>query len=188
MREKNDYYPTSPEILEVLMEKEKFAGNIFEPACGDGELSQVLINKGRKVDSSDLIDRGFGKCGQDFLKYNGKKYDNIITNPPYKLSTQFILKAKEVAKKKIAFLLYTTFLEAQGRYEMFQDKRFGLKVVYQFSERITLYPGKIKTKGDINGMKAFAWFIWEKGYKEKPTIEWIAPRTKFLITEKYVRN
>ena len=33
--------------------------------------------------SSDLIDRGFG-VQHDFLKTN-KKFDNIVTNPPFNL-------------------------------------------------------------------------------------------------------
>ena len=54
---------------------------------------------------------------------------------------------------------------------MFQDKDYPLKTVYQFSKRVTLYKDGVKMKN--SGMIAYAWYVWEKGYDGKPTIEWI---------------
>ena len=73
-REKHDFYAT-PEIATLsLLDKEKFTGNIWECACGDGAISKVLINNGYQVISDDLVDRGFGNTGLDFLKerFGGK--------------------------------------------------------------------------------------------------------------------
>ena len=55
--EEHDYYTTEPKALELLLELEEFSKNIWEPACGEGHLSEVLIEKGFNVLSSDLIDR-----------------------------------------------------------------------------------------------------------------------------------
>ena len=82
-RNKNDFYPTPPEATLALLNKQKFEGNIWECACGDGAISKILIDEGYDVYSSDLIDRNYGDVGLDFLESN-KKYDNIITNPPFK--------------------------------------------------------------------------------------------------------
>lgn len=62
-RVENDFYPT-PEIATVLLlENEKFEGEIWEPACGDGAMSTVIERYGYPVKSTDLIDRGYGRGG-----------------------------------------------------------------------------------------------------------------------------
>jgi hypothetical protein len=62
---------------------EHFEGTIWEPACGDGAISKVLEAAGYDVISTDLIDRGFGQGGVDFLKTTKALGRNIVTNPPY---------------------------------------------------------------------------------------------------------
>ena len=168
-REENDFYPTPTYAVEELLRREKFNGNIWECACGEGDISEVLIKNGFDVISTDLIDRGYGKQ-LDFLKSNIQS-DNIITNPPYKLALQFILKAKQQSNSKIAMFLKTVFLESTSRYEMFQDAEYPLKTIYQFSKRVSLYKNGKKMKN--SGMIAYAWYVWDKDYKGKPTIEWI---------------
>jgi 2-polyprenyl-3-methyl-5-hydroxy-6-metoxy-1,4-benzoquinol methylase len=56
-REVNDFYPTSPEYTEALLAVHKFHGSIWEPACGAGDMSQVLEEHGYTVYSSDLYSR-----------------------------------------------------------------------------------------------------------------------------------
>jgi len=107
-REENDFYPTPPSGILPFLEKEKFEGNIWECACGDGAISKVLIDKGYDVYSSDLINRDYGETGLDFLETN-KKYDNIITNPPFKLSLPFVYKALESVNKKVLFYVELLF-------------------------------------------------------------------------------
>jgi len=168
-RQEDDFYPTPDYAVEELLKREEFMGNIWECACGDGAISKVLENHGYVVISSDLIDRGFGH-NEDFL-LSLAKCDNIITNPPYKNALEFILKAKEQSKYKIAMFLKTVFLESEKRKSMFRDTEYALKTVYQFSKRVSLYKCGIKMKN--SGMIAYAWYVWEKGYVGKPTIEWI---------------
>ena len=57
------------------------------------------------------------------------------------------------------------------RFEMFSDKEFPLKTMYQFSKRVTLYKDGKKMKN--SGMIAYAWFVWDRNYVGKPSIEWI---------------
>lgn len=56
----HDFYPTPPEAVRALLSVETFEGSIWEPACGDGAISKVLLDAGHEVVSSDLIDRGYG--------------------------------------------------------------------------------------------------------------------------------
>ena len=65
-RNKHDFYPT-PEIATVrFLEAERFEGEIWEPACGDGAMSRVIERYGYRVKSTDLIDRGYGEGGVNF--------------------------------------------------------------------------------------------------------------------------
>lgn len=169
-REKDDFYPTPRYAVEELLKREKFKGNIWECACGEGDISEVLKSNGYSVYSSDLIDRGYGDGNVDFLKEN-QLFSNIITNPPYKNALEFVLASKKQSTNKIAMFLKTVFLESEKRKAMFEDKEFPLKTVYQFSKRVTLYKNGEKMKN--SGMIAYAWYVWEKGYCGKPTIEWI---------------
>jgi hypothetical protein len=168
-REKDDFYPTPAYAVEELLKRESFAGNIWECACGEGDISKVLINNGYDVRSSDIINRGYGVV-EDFIN-SDYTADNIITNPPFKDALQFILLAKKRSSKKIAMFLKTVFLESEQRKAMFQDTTYQLKTVYQFSKRVTLYKDGVKMKN--SGMIAYAWFVWDKDYVGKPTIEWI---------------
>lgn len=67
-REANDYYATEPKAVELLLEQETFAPKIWEPACGEGHISEVLRKHGHEVYSTDLIDRGYGQGGIDFFQ------------------------------------------------------------------------------------------------------------------------
>lgn len=168
-RELEDFYPTPSYAVEELLKREVFSGSIWECACGDGAISKVFKKKGFEVCSTDLVDRGYGGT-LNFLHSNFIA-DNIITNPPYKLSLDFVLHAKKLSNRKIAMFLKTVWLESESRYDMFQDEKFPLKTVYQFSKRVTLYKGGIKMKN--SGMIAYAWYVWDRDYTGKPTIEWI---------------
>ena len=110
-RVRNDFYPTPPEATYKLLEKEKLTDKIYECACGDGAMSKVLIEKGYDVYSSDLIDRGYGDVGIDFLKSNRTEFNTILTNPPFNLSTEFTLKALELTQRYVIFLNKLSFLE-----------------------------------------------------------------------------
>ncbi len=168
-REKDDFYPTPPYATQALLGRESFDGINWEPACGDGSISKVLIQNGLHVFSSDIIDRGYG-VKADFFQRNDN-VENIITNPPYKYALDFVNHAKKRSDKKIAMFLKTVFLESEKRKEMFSDKEYPLKIIYQFSKRVSLYKDGKKMKN--SGMIAYAWFVWDKEYIGKPTIEWI---------------
>ena len=143
-RQEQDYYPTHPQITRLLLERESFSGTIWECAVGEGHMSEVLINDGGyDVISTDLIDRNYGISGIDFLDDESIKsfgmVDNVITNPPLKLALPFILQAKKVAKKKIAMLGTTTFLDGIERYKkLWCDTDFPLKVIYQILDQLLI--------------------------------------------------
>jgi len=52
-RQESDFYPTPPETTEPLFKFEKFDGNVWECASGDGSMSKV-IEKYNPCFSSDI--------------------------------------------------------------------------------------------------------------------------------------
>jgi hypothetical protein len=166
----NNFYPTPPEATRALMDKEVFDGTIWEPACGDGAMVRVFEEYGHKnIISTDLIDRGFGISPHDFLT-SDLRADNVITNPPFKISEEFVRKALASSTKKVAMLQKIQFLEGQKRKILFAET--PLKAVYVFSKRINFY--REGQQADYStSMMAFAWYVWEHGYAGEPVIRWI---------------
>lgn len=170
-RETNDYYATEPKAVELLCEIEKFKNNILEPSCGEGHISEVLKKEGYNVISRDLIDRGYGEVA-DFLSNDNKEWNgDIITNPPYKYAKEFVEKSLKIIPNgnKVAMFLKLTFLEGKGRRELFKNN--PPKTVWVSSSRL-----KCAINGDFDSCggsaTAYAWFIWEKGYKGDTVIKW----------------
>ncbi len=166
-----DFYPTPRWATQALVDHESFKGTVWEPACGDGAMSEVLEENGLRVFSSDLHVRGFGKSGVDFLKYDTGVWPNIITNPPYNLAGEFVLRALKKSEKKVSLLLRLAFLEGAARQQNIFQKT-PLARVWVFSERVTFYPkGEERASG---GTTAYAWFVWEHGHVGSPEIKWIS--------------
>ena len=87
-----------------------------------------------EIISTDLIDRGYGQGGIDFLTYDyGRKFDVVITNPPFKLAKEFVQKGLEISNDKVIMLLKIQFLESKSRKEFLENS--PLKYVNVFSER-----------------------------------------------------
>ena len=166
-REKNDFYATPEESTEKLLRVTSFRGRIYEPCCGQGHISEVLVKHGYEVFSSDLVDRGYGTPRVDFLMET-QKYDNIVTNPPFKNALEFAERALELSRYKVALLLKLSFLEGVARRNFF--KRYPPEKVWVFSQRQALMKNGEPHSG---GMLALAWFIWSKGNIESPTIGWV---------------
>lgn len=167
--EKDNYYATPAEGTRALLAVEKFEGTIWEPACGEGHISKVLIENGHHVISTDLVDRGYGQSRVDFLMEYATKVPNIITNPPFKNATDFIKKALELSTHKVAFLLRLQALEGAGRAEIYQKGH--LSRVHVFKRRLTL----LKNGSPIDGtsMLAMAWFVFDHDYTGKTELNWI---------------
>ena len=170
-----DYYATEPRAVELLLEQEQFASTIWEPACGEGHISNVLQEHGYEVISTDLIDRGFGNGGVDFLSCTAPITDapcDVITNPPYKYSTEFAEHALELIEdgQKMAMFLKLTFMESKKRKPFFQ--KYPPRTVYVSSGRLTCgFNGQFH----VHSAKAiaYAWYVWEKEFKGDPVIKWI---------------
>ena len=135
-REVHDFYATSPKAIDALLSKEELPKNIWECACGGGHLSEVLEKYGYSVTSTDLVDRGYGVGGVDFLKQAAMFDGDIVTNPPYKYAKEFIEKALKLipSGNKVAMFLKVQFLEGKARKKLFSEH--PPKIIYVSSSRL----------------------------------------------------
>jgi hypothetical protein len=173
-RETHDFYPTHPAATRALLTVEAFDGPIWEPACGDGAMSRVLIEAGHDVVSSDLIDRGYGEGGRDFLMEWAPRAPHIVTNPPFRWAREFGDRALLLTRSpggKVALFLRLAFLEGIERQRWFAHT--PLARVWVMSRRVPMARGKQAGADDGHGVIAFAWFVWEHGHHGAPTLGWL---------------
>ena len=175
-RETNDFYATDPKALELFLDKInkdgiKLHDNIWECACGTGNLSKVLEKRGYNVFSTDLVDRGFGLDRVNFLE-TIVKFTDILTNPPYKYALDFVKHSLDILEDGYyaIFFLKIQFLEGKARKNFFEN--YPPKYVYVHSER-----QKCAINNDFSKVNSsavcYCWFIWQKGWKGEPIIRWI---------------
>ena len=124
-------------------------------------MSKPLAEYFSTIDSSDLVDYGFGSQ-QNFLTamYCTRNYDWIITNPPFVLAESFIGKALDIAREGVAMLVRTSFIEGVGRYNnLFRDR--PPTICAQFVERVPMVKGRVdrsaSTATSSGSEIAFAW-------------------------------
>lgn len=172
-REEHDYYATQPIAAEWLMRLEPLDKNIWECACGEGHLSKPLMSAGHNVRSTDLINRGFGEGGIDFLAQTEPFDGDIVTNPPYKYASEFIEHALSLVTEghKVCMFLKIQFLEGKARRKMFE--RTHPKTIWVSSTRIrTAMNGDFEKYCRTGGAVAYGWYVWEKGYTGETTLKW----------------
>lgn len=173
-RENNDYYATEPKAIKILLEQEEFK-DIWECACGEGHLAEEIKKENKLSKASDLINRGYGEIGIDFLKYSHSWGGDIITNPPYKYAKEFCEHAIEIVRvgDKVAMFLKVQFLEGKARKKMFQ--KYPPKTIYVSSSRLLCAKnGKFQEMIDGGGSAvSYAWFVWQKGYVGDTILKWV---------------
>ena len=172
-RSKLDYYGTDPRSTKALLKVETFQHEVWEPCAGHHLMVNVLREAGYHVLATDIAEYdGVQHAKMDFLNIEGEWDGDIITNPPYGLSTDFAVKALELVKPgaKVAMFLRTLFLEGNKRYEkLFKEN--PPKYVYVFTNRQVSDKGDDFNKGSA---VSYSWFVWVKGYQGPTEIRWIS--------------
>ena len=141
-------------------------------------MSKVLEEHFGRVISSDKFDYGYGLL-HDYLGdgWPQQPVDWVITNPPFRLAEEFVLKSMRIARHGVAILARTVFIESIGRYErIFRDKppsKFA-----QFTERVPMVQGRLDKKAST--ATGYSWIVWEKSYVGEPKLVWVPPCRKAL--------
>jgi hypothetical protein len=183
-RDSLDDFPTPPWATRALIEHvvdDKAALSkmlCFEPACGVGHMSKVLSEYFGEVRSSDIHPYGYGDV-RDFLAtpFETHACDWVITNPPFRLGEQFVLRALKVARRGVAILARTVFIESVGRYENVFRQTPPTKFA-QFTERVPMVKGRLDRKAST--ATGYGWLVWEKGNPFPPCLMWVPPCRKSL--------
>lgn len=176
----NDYYATNPqtvqEFLNLTWKDFENVKVIWENACGEGHLSDVLKEYfDCKIVDTDLVDRDYCEQTVDFLNSDfNPDADLIITNPPFSLINDFITIGLQKTKRYLVYLCKIQMLESVKRKEILENS--PLKYVYVHSNRQATW--KNGEPLDPKGKKwattmCLAWFVWDKEYKGEPIIRFL---------------
>ena len=118
----DEFYTPSIAVEMILPYIPYHVSRIWEcTAIKESKIVQVLRDAGYSVISTH-IDNGF-----DFLKHEPADYDLIVTNPPYSIKEDFLLRAFAL-KKPFMFLFPITTLEGVKRHKMFRENGIQLLI------------------------------------------------------------
>jgi hypothetical protein len=179
-----DDFPTPPWATRALIEHILGTDNVrgltcLEPAAGRGYMARPLNEYFSDVDAADAYNYGVYPL-RDFLTYpyESQSHDWVITNPPFRLAEEFVKRSLFVAKRGVAILARTVFLESVGRYNSI-FRHSPPSIFSQFSERVPMVKGRVDPKAST--ATGYAWFIWDKMEDGiSPKLTWIPPCRKVL--------
>jgi hypothetical protein len=167
----DDLYETPSCATEALLRAERLPALLWEPAAGYGAIVDVLRAHGHKVLASDIADYGIPThfAGRDFLLESKApaSCEGIVTNPPFKLATEFARHAVKLVPY-VALLLRIQFLESTKRTDVLEHS--GLARVWVFRNRLPRmhrhnWDGPRSTQA-----QAFCWFVWERDHQGPATL------------------
>jgi hypothetical protein len=178
-----DDFPTPPWATRALIEHVIGTTSLgeltcLEPACGAGHMAKVLREYFQEVRCSDAHPYGYGPV-RDYLTfpYETNAVDWVITNPPFRLAEEFVLRSMMVARVGVAMLVRTVFLESVGRYNrLFRDNpptKFA-----QFVERVPMVKGRLDEKATT--ATGYAWLVWQHAATDTSRVVWIPPCRRVL--------
>lgn len=187
-----DFFPTPPWATRALCEHVlpyavgrrpgAVEGTVWEPACGAGDMARPLAEYFAHVHASDVHPYGHGEVA-DFLWPSLDRgtsaadgpVDWVITNPPFRLGLQFVLRARRVARAGVAMLVRMAFLESIERYEgLFRQHPPTIGI---FTERVPMFRGRLDPAGST--ATAYVWLVWSRDVPPKAPL-WIPPCRKTL--------
>lgn len=175
-----DFYRSPWGVIDPLINHfpDLSAGAVYEPAAGDGRLTDQLIDHGCKVIASDLNTWGQvsgvegDACphitpGIDFLELDslpaGTRW--LVANPPYVLAQQFAEHALHLGAERVHLLLKASFLNAKHRNDL---RERLVKPLIQMG-RLKMLPPGVKDKG-MTPTLDFAWFTFQQQSVNKPVM------------------
>ena len=143
-----------------------------EPAANRGHMVAPLREYFARVEASDVHDYGAGFEQRDYLfGLDPEPVDFTITNPPFRLAEEFIIRMRRTSTVGCAVIVRSAFLEGVGRYR----RLFSVappSLILQFSERVVMHKGRLSQGGST--ATAYAWLVWLTGFYGTE-LRWIAP-------------
>jgi hypothetical protein len=180
-RKERDFYPTEPWVTRALCQAVDLRGDprkigyghVWEPACGNGRMAKVLDEAGYWVIATDITDYGYGSSGIDFLECQPKRtapswFGAIVTNPPFNLAVQFILRALALTKETggtVAILQRHEFDAPRSNHPLFQPP-FAAKLILHKRPRWS-------DDGKAGPRFPYAWYLWDWRHQGPPILRYL---------------
>jgi hypothetical protein len=143
----------------------------WEPACGELHMAKVLAEFCDQVRASDVFRYSAEHELIDFTLTGSTEpeVDLIVTNPPFAAAEAFIATALGRARRAVAMLVRSAFLEGGGRHE----RLFAVTPpthVLQFVERVVMLEGRLVRANEpdpftqdgrsVRSATAYCWLVW----------------------------
>jgi hypothetical protein len=169
-RHEHDWYQEPPWCSRRLFEAEPFTGAVLDPCCGGGNIVEAARAHGHPAHGTDIADRGYGETGIDFLAGTLDRVDNVVCNPPFKVAPQFVARALELARYKVAIIFPTARLNAARWLQALPLAR-----VWLLTPRPSMPPGEVILRGEKpgNGKEDFCWVVLEHGHRGPAAMHWL---------------
>lgn len=174
-RKPSDFYPTPFDVTESIMPVVNtmlFPGaRIWEPCCGDMDMTRVLEWHGYEVTSTDLRDTGQGISGFDFLNDDPEEKwgwipepDMIVMNPPFSLAEDFIRRALQYTPR-VACLMKIDYWNAARRSKLWQENMPKLFLP------LTWRPAFLAKERGNSPLMNCAWCVWNDSGEDFCAVE-----------------
>ena len=192
-----DFFPTPPWATRALLQRvfpvlsigTTHCRSVWEPACGEGHMSEVLREGFPHIYATDIHDYGtsyqdrlYDFLGDDYApSVKPGRYDWIITNPPFgDNAAEFVLRALDYARYGVAMFVRSQWaVEGIGRYEsLFRDRPPNL--FCPFVERVNLCKGRWEPDGST--LTSYSWLVWCPSGAEYERVFRIPPGCREALT------
>jgi len=180
----HNFYGTEPAATHAVMRflKQHWGKEepirVWEPFCGKGAMSEVMreYNYVHGVISTDLVDRGYGTGGVDFLQVDALPrtskgvYDTIITNPSFEDTFDFFNHAVTLGVQRMVFLM-----KAQYWHSNWQKPPYTSKMMWNGWTPSWWCPNtwRLQFREQEEGAKKVsstmdtAWCVWDRHAKHQ---------------------
>jgi hypothetical protein len=172
----HDCYSTPPVAVDALLTVESLPHYLWECAAGHGPIVTVLREAGHRVVASDVMHYTFELDFEaDFLGMTKAPAgtEAIVTNPPYRLATEFVEHALKLCPRVI-MLCRLAFLESRRRTGILDSGM--LAAVHVFIERLPFLHRDGWTGPRASSAIPFAWFVFDRNHQGPTTIDRISWR------------
>jgi hypothetical protein len=159
-----DLYETPAFLTREILPLVPAGARLWEPCYGNGAIYNVFRDSGFKVIGTDYITVAPNGKG-DFLTMAPPAYDFIVTNPPFKTKTDWVIKFIATGKPFI-FLYPLTALAGVGCGTLWQENPSIKFIIVKRSQRF-LHEGRIVEAGFV------MWVAGNGAAPGLPRISWV---------------
>lgn len=168
-RLKDDAYQTPPWATAAALDRIGLRGAVWEPACGNGAMVEVLRDAGYRVLPTDAQNMTLAHFLIDFLTATDRPGDarTIFTNPPYERATEFVRHALELVEPvggMVVMLLRREWDCPPSR----RDLYLKLTRKLTLTRRIRWIPGSTGSPREHH-----AFFVWDFADLGARRMDWI---------------